>query len=732
MTCSKSSKIELKFDGTEFTCTITTTLNGGKECKLKGVPTFVSEGDTFSDISLSPESKISSFGEITISFLSIIGNSAKIKLTSKYPGITTSNAFSINNLKWNGETLTCPVGNNINFSNKPEITCSLNNIAEGNIKAQLLGNSPSITMEENSKDIFGDIILDNEEITSSFGQLEISLISVTGNKVVISLKSEYIGTLTNLNINNLKLNNKLLECRSRGVSLELKKSDGTSNANIECSFDDIYFSIESNTLCTLTGSPIASIKLFTSQIISSSNYQVDSGIRNFGDIIIYLHSIKGTTVYIQLKSSLLSGKVRPIINNLKLKTENDKIYDIQCDITDKIQLYTNSKTKVKCYISKTIYSDVSCNLIKQESNPVSITADNGDQFGNIIIDTESINIKPISSTYGNTQIKLNKIIGNEITINIIVSSTTIINYANPVVHNLYLEDGTELYCSSQQSLTFTDNQAQMKCTSNTAISCTKCKLSGNPTIISLGDSDDTFGDASISEVEVSPQSSTLGNINIKLSEVIGTDVYIDISSSQNGQNIEHVDINNIYIDGHLLTCSDDIKFSTTPTKMKCTIEEPIPYDKPVTLTGTPSIKIDSEEESVGLVGISENSEEIKSKSNSVLNIELISVKENFAIITINAVDLTNQIILNNFILVGLSINDVPFEINKDQIYLGGGPVEIKVDLSEQFDGRTPCSLKGLSTSQCISDGKIFGPINNPSTNIVYSTNYKFGIGTIYL
>ena len=53
--------------------------------------------------------------------------------------------------------------------------------------------------------------------------------------------------------------------------------------------------------------------------------------------------------------------------------------------------------------------------------------------------------------------------------------------------------------------------------------------------------------------------------------------------------------------------------------MKCTIEEPIPYDKPVTLTGTPSIKIDSEEESVGLVGISENSEEIKSKSNSVLN-----------------------------------------------------------------------------------------------------------------
>ena len=731
MTCSQSSKIELKVDGTEFPCTITTTLNGGKECKLKGVPNFVSEGDTFSDITLSTESEISSFGKITISLLSIIGNSAKIKLKSEYSGITTSNAISIDNLKWNGETLSCPVGNNINFSNKPEITCSLNNIAEGNIKAQLLGNNPSITMEENSKDIFGDILLDNKEITSSFGQLKISLISVIGNKVKISLESEYIGTLTNLNINNLKLNNKLLKCQSGSVSLELKKSDETSDANIECSFDDTYFSIESNTLCSLTGSPSASIKLFTSQIITS-NYQVNSGTRNFGDINIYLYSIKGTTVYIQLKSSLLSGKVRPIISNLKLKTDNNNIYNIQCDITDKIQLYADSKTKVKCYISNTINSDTSCNLINQD-NTVGITADNGDQFGNIIIDTETINaVRPSSSTYGNTEIKLNKIIGNEITINIIVSQTTIINYANPVIHNLYLDDGTELYCVSQQSLTFTDNQAQMKCTSSTEISCTTCKLTGNPTIISLGDSEDTFGDTSISDDEVSPQSSTLGNINIKLNEVIGTDVYIDISSTKNGQNTQHVDINNIYIDGQLLICSEDIKFSTTPTKMKCTIEEPIPYDKPVTLTGTPSIKIDSDEESIGLVEISENSEEIKSKSNSVLNIELISVKENFAIITINAVDLTNKILLKNFNLVGLSINDVPFEIFKEQIYLGGGPVEIRVDLSEQFDGKIPCSLKGLSTSQCISDGKIFGPINNPSTNIVYSTNYKFGIGTLYL
>ena len=80
--------------------------------------------------------------------------------------------------------------------------------------------------------------------------------------------------------------------------------------------------------------------------------------------------------------------------------------------------------------------------------------------------------------------------------------------------------------------------------------------------------------------------------------------------------------------------------------------------------------------------ISENSEEIKSKANSALNIKLISVQENFAIIIINSFDLTNKILLNNFNLVGLSINEVPFEIKKDEIFLWGSFVEIKADLYE--------------------------------------------------
>ena len=84
MTCVKSSQILLSSDGTSFECTITTKMNGGKECILKGVPTFVSEGDTFSDITLSTDSVISSFGDITISPVSVVGNQAKIKLVGKF------------------------------------------------------------------------------------------------------------------------------------------------------------------------------------------------------------------------------------------------------------------------------------------------------------------------------------------------------------------------------------------------------------------------------------------------------------------------------------------------------------------------------------------------------------------------------------------------------------------------------------------------------------------------
>ena len=194
-------------------------------------------------------------------------------------------------------------------------------------------------------------------------------------------------------------------------------------------------------------------------------------------------------------------------------------------------------------------------------------------------------------SYGNIEIKFNKTIRNIITINIILLSTRIINYANLIIYTVYFDDGTEKYCSSKQNLTFIDIQTQMKCTSNTKIACTTWKLTSNPTIISLDDSKDTFGDTSIINTKVNPQSSTLGNINIKLNEVIWTDVYKDILSSQNGQNTEHVDINNIYIDDQFLTFSDDIKLSTTPTKMKCTIEESISYDMTISLRGAPIIKI---------------------------------------------------------------------------------------------------------------------------------------------
>ena len=725
MTCVKNSQIKLSSNGTPFECTITTKMNGGKECILKGVPTFVSEGDTFSDITLSTDSVISSFGDIAISPVSVVGNQAKIKLVSTYGGTTISNVDSIDNLKWNDETLTCTVGNNINFSNNPEITCTLSDTMRGNIEDKLLGTSPTITMETNSRDVFGNIVLSTSSITSSFGQLKVSLVSVAGDQVTIGLESQYPGDITNLNINGLKLNNKALTCKSGSTLLQL----GSTISNIQCSFSDNYYSEETGSPCTLTGSPNPSIKLFTTQIISSP-YQVTSGTRNFGETIIYLHSIKGTTVYIQLKPSALSGKVRPIISNLKLKAGTTTTYNVKCDISDKIQLNKSDKTKIKCYIPNSINTATACNLIEQD-NTVTITSSSNDLFGSIVIDTGTVNIKPTSPSYGSTKIELVTIIGTEIKIDLEVSTDTIINNASPEIHGLIL-GSTELYCVATQTLTFKSNKATMTCYSSTEITCTSCQLSGNPIIISTGDSEDTFGDASIQEKTVQPTSSSLGNIDIKLDEIIGTDVYIDITSTNNGRDTNHVDINNLYIDGQPLTCSGDIKFSTTSTKMKCTIEEPIPYDKPVELTGTPSINIDSEEESVDVVQVISNTEEIKAKSNSGLNIKLISVKENYVTITIDATSYTRKTLFYNFNLNGLTINDIPFEINLAQVYLGGGSVEIKGVLSESIEGSILCELKGTATAQGTADGKIFGPILNPSGNTVYSTFFKFGKGTVSL
>ena len=167
----------------------------------------------------------------------------------------------------------------------------------------------------------------------------------------------------------------------------------------------------------------------------------------------------------------------------------------------------------------------------------------------------------------------------------------------------------------------------MSCTSPTAITCTDCQLTGTPTIVSLEDEEATFGSASIETKTVQATTSTLGNISIKLKEVIGNVVYIGVASTHNAQSSHQVDISNLYIDGQQLTCSDNFQFSTEETKVKCTVKEAIPYNKEVTLTGTPSIKINSVTESVDVVELSASETNVITKSNSALYLELLSVKE---------------------------------------------------------------------------------------------------------
>ena len=725
--CSQSSKIKFENEGTDFVCTLSYSLSGGKECSLKGVPTFESDGDTFSDIIVSNNTLMSSFGNIEIRLESIVGKNVKLILSPQYSGKTTSSVLSINNLKLQSETshaLSCEINANIDFSNKNGILCELDEIVDGNINFQLLGEEPKINSPENSRDVFGNIILNTNKATSLFGKLEIGLRSVVGKEVTINLKSEYKGTLTKeLKIYYLYLNGQSITCHSGGVSLELKNEEDTSNANIECYFSSSYYSQESNTSCVLTGTPSASLKLFTSLIITSNN-QVVSGTRNFGESTIYLSSIKGTTVNIELKTSL-SGIVRPIISNLKLQV-GEEILDVECDISEKIQLYENSRKKIKCYIQKTISGDPDCRLYSV-NNIVSITTDCGDKFGKVNLDQNPI--RQTTPKYGDTEITLNKIIGTEIKIDIFVSITTIINSANLVIHNLYL-DGHELYCIASQSLYFINNKAQMSCFSSESIVCTDCQLSGTPTIVSFGDSEDSFGQTTLISKEVKPTKSSLGEIFITLQEVIGNYVYIGVSSAKNGKSTQQVDINNLYIDGQLMNCSDNIIFSTTSTRMKCTVKEPIPYNKNVEITGTPNIKIYSDEESADVVKINEV-KEIKSKSNSGLILNLVSVKENYAIISVDMTDISIKTLFKNFILIGLAINNIPIEIELKEIYLGGGAVQIKAKLNETIERDVPCSLTGVNTAQIKSEGNTFGPILSNS-GTVYSSNFKFGEGIISL
>ena len=85
----------------------------------------------------------------------------------------------------------------------------------------------------------------------------------------------------------------------------------------------------------------------------------------------------------------LRGKIRPIINNLQLQAGN-KYYDVIWNVTDKKQLYSGSKTSIKCYIKRTIDVNTQCRLYSYGN--VTITSNSKDIFGNIVISTEVINI----------------------------------------------------------------------------------------------------------------------------------------------------------------------------------------------------------------------------------------------------------------------------------------------------------------------------------------------------
>ena len=108
--------------------------------------------------------------------------------------------------------LTCPIGVNINFSNRPIFTCTLAEVMNGGFLSQLRGDNPKIIKPDNSNDVFGNIYLSSNQETSSYGKLEINLYSVIGKDALIGIKSEYIGTKTGITIYSLYVNNKRIIC----------------------------------------------------------------------------------------------------------------------------------------------------------------------------------------------------------------------------------------------------------------------------------------------------------------------------------------------------------------------------------------------------------------------------------------------------------------------------------------------------------------------------------------
>ena len=90
-------------------------------------------------------------------------------------------------MKIGDKYLVCPIGFDINFSDKTEFTCTLDEEMTWGQPLYVTRDSSSIIKPENSKDIFGDIILSASSISSSYSKLNIDLFSVEGANTIISL-----------------------------------------------------------------------------------------------------------------------------------------------------------------------------------------------------------------------------------------------------------------------------------------------------------------------------------------------------------------------------------------------------------------------------------------------------------------------------------------------------------------------------------------------------------------
>ena len=89
----------------------------------------------------------------------------------------------------------------------------------------------------------------------------------------------------------------------------------------------------------------------------------------------------------------------------------------------------------------------------------------------------------------------------QVNINIQISSTILYSSATPTIYGLYIES-SELICVYNQNLTFSNNKAQMSCTSSSTIACTDCQIYGNSIIVSSGDEETTFGNSLVETIVV--------------------------------------------------------------------------------------------------------------------------------------------------------------------------------------------------------------------------------------